>query len=351
MNHYNAENRQVHVHLDQYGYPLVPVNNVQGSVINQNHQPPPTVITRDDVLKKIKKIEANTVKQLLFYESLLTRRPKVFFDFDNDDAYNFLTDQMLTYPNIFQQLDYLISIKTYSSISDSFLTWFSDDLRAGLYFSSYVDLEWYQDCFYGGTEFLHWIKSIIKTSTLEIGNHISIKPNFDTNQNLRESNIRNLNIIKRKYLNDRTRPNKIDWFDLEDTEQVKWGYDYLDEREKITLNGTFFPKTTKDKYNLVLASIDISDDKKVKYTVPNGENELAFTERGYFIYKMRRAWNSILTTRKKSEKKSKRIITVTPNNYDILLKLSSYQKLSTDKMVNKLIEDEYSLIGDHIENS
>ncbi|MGM8898675.1 MULTISPECIES: hypothetical protein [unclassified Psychrobacter] len=335
--------------LEQQAQTLGPFQNVQHQYINQNSQPH-VIITREDIYKKVKKIDIEAVKQFLFYDYLSIGRVKLFYDFDDDDAYNLLTDHLLTNSSPFQKLDYLVSLKTYSSIPNSFLNWFASDLRAGLYFSAYVDTEFVQDCFYGGIEFLYWIKSIIKISNLEVEKHITIRPNLNTDQSLKEINIGNLNMMKRRYLNRRTPSKKIDWINLEDVEQIQWGYNYLDDRKNLVLSSIFFPKTIKDKYNLILASIDIADDNDFEYKVPNGDKELLFTARGYLIYKMRRAWDSILSTRKKAEDKSKRVVTITQKNYKILIKLSLHQKLSLNKMVNKLIEDEYSLIKEHLDS-
>lgn len=305
-----------------------------------------STIKRDDLYKRVKKLGVDSVKQLLFYESIMINNIRLFINFDEEDAYNFLTDQLNLQSDPISKLDHLISIKTYGSIPDSFLNWFSDDLRAGLYFSSFVNLEWFQDSFYGETEFLSWIKSIIKVSKLTIERSISISPNVSADQNSREANIKNLSQMKKMYLTNQTKSRKLKWFDETDADQIIWAYDYLYDRNKIIFKGVFFPKTVKDKYNLVLASIDIADDTDKKFPVPNGANILTLTQRGLFIYKMHRAWDSILSTRKKVENKSKRSITVNQSNFESLSKLSSYYKLTPMKMVNKLIDDKFSLIDD-----
>lgn len=343
MNGYNPQVVTQAVNVDIHGNPIGPVLAPQLVPASQTDQTVPR-ITKEELYKKIRKFDADTVKQLLFYQSLLLCQVRLFFDFDDDDAYNFLTDQIYMFTCPVSQLNHLVNLKTYSSIPDSFLNWFSDDLRAGLYFASYVNLDWVQDCYYGGIEFLYWIKSIIKVSNLYADGHISISPNMNTNPASRENNIKSLTTMKKIYLSNHTRPKIMDWFKAEDMEQVKWAYEYLLEDNKIIFNGTFFPKTIKDKYNLVLATIDLANDIEIKHTVPNGKNELNFTDRGFFIYKMRRAWGSILTTRKKAKQKSERSITVNQDNYDHLLKLSAHYDLAPNRMINRLIEEKYLLI-------
>lgn len=325
----------------------VGVDNV--GLVKYEHPSPQfnSTMKRDDIYKKVKKLGVDSVKQLLFYESIMMNNIRLFINFDEEDAYNFLTDQLNLQSDPIFRLDHLVSIKTYGSIPNSFLNWFSDDLRAGLYFSSFVNLEWFQDSFYGETEFLNWIKSIIKVSKLTIEVSISISPNVSTDQNSREANIKNLSQMKKMYLSNQTKTRKMKWFDETDANQVSWAYDYLYDRDKIIFKGVFFPKTVKDKYNLVLASIDIADDTDENFPVPNGANTLILTQRGLFIYKMHRAWDSILSTRKKVENKSKRSITFNQSNFESLSKLSSYYKLTPVKMVNKLIDDEFSLIDDN----
>ncbi|MGP5436402.1 hypothetical protein [Psychrobacter alimentarius] len=339
-----------------YNSQYVPNSNFTGAVLPANlglvkyEHPSPqlnSIMKRDDIYRKVKKLSVDSVKQLLFYESIMMNNIRLFINFDEEDAYNFLTDQLNLQPDPISKLDHLISIKTYGSIPDSFLNWFSDDLRAGLYFSSFVNLEWFQDSFYGETEFLNWIKSIIKISKLTIEESISISPNVSTDQNFREANIKNLSQMKKMYLTNQIKTRKIKWFDEMDKDQVNWAYDYFCDRDRIIFKGVFFPKTVKDKYNLVLASLDIADDADEKFSVSNGANTLTLTQRDFFIYKMRRAWDSILNTRKKVEQKSKRLITVDKSNFESFSILSTHYKLKPTKMVNKLIEDAFLLINDN----
>ena len=318
------------------------------SVENSNNSSQSSVVRRDDVYKKVKKLGAESVKQLLLYESIFTNNHRLFIYYDEDDAFNFLTDQIMLQPNPIVHFDFLVAIKTYGSIPDALLKWFSDDLRAGLYFSSFIKLEAFQDCLYGEAEYLYWIKSIIKVSRLTVEGSISIDINISTDQKLRDANINNIATLKKMYLNNRTRAKILKWLDQTDVEQIEWAYDYLNDRKKIIFEGVFFPKTLSDKYNLILASIDIADDIKEEFTVPNGANELVFTRRGIFIYKMRRAWDSILNTKKRAEQKSKMTITIDQSNFDSLSKLRSHYKLTPTKMLNKLIEDEFSTINDYL---
>lgn len=305
------------------------------------------VVNREDIYKKVRKLGVDSAKQLLFYESVLMNNIRFFIDFDEEGTYNFLTDQIMLQSNPISRLDYLVSIKTYGSIPDSFLNWFSDDLRAGLYLLSFFkELKESQNHFYGETEFLNWLKSIIKITEIVVSDQTFIRINVSTDQRIIRENIENLMIMRKMYLKDRINLRKISWLDEGNIEQVNWAYDYLSNHKKIVFEDVFFFKTMKDKFNLILASIDSLDDIVENHTVPNGINELNFTRRGYFIYKMRRAWDSILSTKKKAEQKAKRSINVNQVNYQSLLKLSSHYDLAPTKMVNKLIEDGFSVIDD-----
>ena len=302
-------------------------------------------VKRNDIYRRVKKLGVDSAKQLLFYESILINNSRFFINFDEEDTYHFLTDQIMLQPDPISRLDYLVSTKTYGSIPDSFLNWFSNDLRAGIYFSSFVSFDWFDGSLYGEAEFLYWIKSIIKVSKLTVENNINIDINISNNQYLRENNIKNLVLMKKNYLNTRTKIKKIKWLDEADAEQIDWAYEYLIDNGIVIFNGNFFPETVKDKYNVVLAKIDLANDEKIEYSVSNGKNTLTFTQRGFCIYKMRKAWNSILGTRKKAEQKDKRSITVNQSNYDKLLKLGAHYDLTTsNKVINKLITDEYDRI-------
>lgn len=322
------------------------VEDSNESVSDDDNSPKPIPsVKRDVIYKKLKKLGVDSAKQLLFYESILMNNGRFFIEFDEEDTYNFLTDKIMLEPNPISKLDYLVSIKTYGSIPDSFLNWFSNDLRAGIYFSSFVSFDWFDGSLYGEAEFLYWIKSIIKVSKLTVENNINIDINISNNQYLRENNIKNLVLMKKNYLNTRTKIKKMKWLDEADAEQIDWAYEYLIDNGIVVFNGNFFPKTVKDKYNVVLAKIDLANDEKIEREILNGKNTLAFTQRGFCIYKMRKAWNSILGTRKKAEQKDKRSITVNQSNYDKLLKLGTHYDLTTsNKVINKLITDEYDRI-------
>lgn len=331
-----------------------PISNFTGQIPNASAEPVKhqnnlsktvPVVNREDIYKKVRKLGVDSAKQLLFYESVLINDIRFFIDFDEEDTYNFLTDQIMLQSNPISRLDHLVSIKTYGSIPDSFLNWFSDDLRAGLYLLSFFkELKESQNHFYGETEFLNWLKSIIKITEIVISDQNFIRINVSTDQLIRRENIENLMIMRKMYLKDRINLRKISWLDEGNIEQVNWAYDYISNHKKIVFEDVFFSKTMKDKFNLILASIDSLDDIVENHTVPNGANTLTLTQRGLFIYKMRRAWDSVLSTRKKVEKKSERSITVNQNNFENLSKLSTLYKLTPTKMVNKLIEDEFSLI-------
>ena len=311
---------------------------------SKNVQKSIPVVKRDEIYKTVKKLDVDTVKQFLLYESIIDGSSRFFINFDESDAYNYLTNKLIRLDKPYDKLDYLALLKSEISIPNSFLDWFSDDLRAGLNLASRISLSTFGNCYYGELEFLYWIKSVIKVSILTMSGDEKITIKIDIVENSIEKSIDNLMFMKMHYLKNRT---KTDWLNEKDTEQVKCAYNYLSERKIILFDGVFFPKTISDEYNLVLASIDVLPNTIKEHTVPNGANKLNFTRRELLVYKMCRAWDSILGTRKRAEQKSKRVISVNQSNFESLLKLSTHYKLTPTKMLNKLIEDQYSLLDDN----
>ncbi len=328
-----------------YSNGLIPVSHTSSPTL-----PPPEdrEVVKKRLHRKLKDFSEEDLRVFYFLELRLSNIWGQYVHYDKVDLQHFLVSQLLNYyPHSDTQLDYLVSIKTHHTTPNHYLTWLSNDFRASLFFGTYLEYDLSSVTLYGENYYIKFIHYMMKISSIFIDhdNVIHVKEiDFRNNTPAQFITTQNLEEVKRYYLKNRTPLKLLKWLNIKDEEQIDWAYDYLLERENIILNEIFYPKNSLEKYNLILASFDSFDTTEKQHKVKNGSNTLALSDREFKIYKIRRAWNSILNTKKKVNEKTNRIITVYEKNYDKLLQLSKYTNTSPSKYINKFINDEYEKI-------
>lgn len=330
-----------------------------GTIMNNSYtvsryQKPPNRPKRENrelvkrkIQKTLKEFSESDLRVFYYLEVAINNNWHDFVNYNEVDLRHFLIQEMFNYISPEMQLEKLINIKTYHIVPDFYLRWVLEDVRASLFFGTYLGYNFSCMALYGRSEYLEFIKNIIKTSTIHNEQGVTrIYPMDIHCPDLLDVNIHNLDNLKWLYLNHKVKNKSLKWFDEKNEEQIEWAYDYLREtQEKLILTDIFFPKDIKDKYYLILASLDVLSNRNSEmYEVKNGKKTMYLGKRDFCIYQMRRAWNSILFTKKKNEEAEKLIIKVQKNNYEKLEKLSKYFKTSNNKLINKFITSEYEKI-------
>ena len=149
--------------------------------------------------------------------------------------------------------------------------------------------------------------------------------------------VSHLQSIKYTYLKGRTEDKEIKWLDSKNNEQIEWAYSYLDNdpNKRIILQGIFFPETIDEKYELILAHLDSLGN--IKSTDIGTKKNKGFSERGYVLYSMKKAWDG----RKNYESKSDSSIKIYKKNQEKLEALAERNKTTVIRLINQYIEDLY----------
>lgn len=144
----------------------------------------------------------------------------------------------------------------FTLVSNDYIRWLKDDLRAALWFYSFLIISCKWD-FYITTEHTIFPKDLILSFDLYYR---------DGNKNgflCRDFFLfGKRNIMKNAihfYNNCKTNHKYLSWLDRRDQEQMDWALDYLQEKGLLINAPTFLPSNTKECYEQVCASLDALD--------------------------------------------------------------------------------------------
>ncbi|WP_041757584.1 hypothetical protein [Psychrobacter arcticus] len=145
---------------------------------------------------------------------------------------------------------------TTTLVPDNYIRWLKDDLRATLWFYSFLILccKWEFDIIMEHTVFP---KDLILS--FDLFHRAGNKNGFLCRDFLLFGK---KNIMKNAiyfYNNFKTNHKYLSWLDRKDQEQMDWAFDYLQEKELLINTPTFLPNNTKECYAQVCASLDALD--------------------------------------------------------------------------------------------
>ncbi len=132
----------------------------------------------------------------------------------------------------------------------------------------------------------------------------------------------------------------IDWIDATNAQQINWIYMYLnnENRQHIILNKVFFPQSIEEKYELILASLDVLSN--VESPDIGTKKNKGFSRRGYTLYSMKKAWNGQKSYEVKSEVGDGKIKVYKPNQSK-LEALIAFSGFTANQIINNSIEQMY----------
>ena len=104
----------------------------------------------------------------------------------------------------------------------------------------------------------------------------------------------------------KNRTENYDWIEHTNDKTIDWIYKYLSRKghEHIILKGIFFPENNQEKYELILASLDVLSN--VADPSIGTKIKKYFSQRAYVLYSMKKAWDGWKQT--DTEKEVKRAI-------------------------------------------
>ena len=142
------------------------------------------------------------------------------------------------------------------------------------------------------------------------------------------------------------------WLKSDDTTQIEWAYNYLysEKRDYLILQNIFIPITSKDKYDLILASLDVLPNADYTYEFFTNNIDLSnastdfesipkISYRAKVTENMKDAWNKFSSANKNDELKQVKIY---KKNHDHLHSILKVKGGNADKVISQLVEDEYN---------
>lgn len=289
-------------------------------------------------------------KSLLYIKNFLISRSWDNISLDRDDYKNMLIIYLKSCDNPLVKFNELITYKTNNLLPEEYLGWFKNDLRCSL-FIAYLLGEWMQnEAFKGRDELLDDVANFLRYNIhVFIVNYAKNMPTYSlTIERKGEWKTVDILFVKSAYFKNRLDyEDDIDWIDATNAQQINWIYKYLnnENRQHIILNKVFFPQSLEEKYELILASLDVLSN--VESPNIGTKNKKGFSLRSYTLYSMKKAWDGQKSYEVKS-KVNEGSIKIYKKNQSKLEALMTFSEFTANKMINNSIEQMYDqLIKDH----
>ena len=161
--------------------------------------------------------------------------------------------------------------------------------------------------------------------------------------------------VKSHYFKNRT-DREIKWLKGDDSDQIEWAYNYLssDKRDYLVLHKIFIPVSLEDKYNLILASLDVLSNVDYTYEIftknidtsdPNFDFKPipVISYRAKVIENMKDAWVKLSASSKNEDLSQIKIYKKDQDLLDSIMKAEG--TTSASKVVGQLIKDKYDRIS------
>ncbi|WP_201569233.1 hypothetical protein [Psychrobacter sp. JCM 18900] len=311
----------------------------------------------EDFYKTVERFNEDECKSLVFAHNMYTGNTTVNMNLDKGAFKPILKSMFKTQHYPIQYFHELMQFKIDNQLPDSSLNWIKDDLRNALHIAYVVQGSFYDKTMVGGTELVSHISNYLKYEVT----HFNCSPlTLPYYANLVDINshphplTRSIEIVKSNYFRNRT-DREIKWLKGDDSEQVEWAYNYLssEKRDHLILQNVFIPVSLEDKYNLILASLDILSNvdytyecftKNINTSDPNFDFETipVISYRDKVIENMKDAWNKFSASNKNEDLSQIKIYKKDQDLLDSIKKAEG--TTSASKVVGQLIKDEHDRI-------
>lgn len=291
----------------------------------------------------LRKMDDLDAKSLLYIKNFLISRSWENISLDRDDYKNMLIIYLKRCDNPLVKFNELITYKINNLLPEEYLGWFKNDLRCSLFIAHLLG-EWMQtEAFKGRDELLDDVANFLRYNIhVFIVNYAKNMPTYSlTIERKGEWKTVDILSVKSAYFKNRLNyEDDIDWIDATNVQQINWIYKYLnnENRQHIILNKVFFPQTLEEKYELILASLDVLSN--VESPDIGTKKNKDFSLRGYTLYSMKKAWNGQKSYEVKS-KVSDGKIKVYKSNQSKLEALMAFSGFTANQFINNSIEAMY----------
>ena len=282
-------------------------------------------------------------KSLLYISNFLVNRSWYNISFDNDDYKNLLIVHLKKWEDPLSRFNQIIDYKIHNLPPEDYLKWFKSDLRSSI-FIAYLLSDWLQsDAYVGREELLNGVTDFIRYNIhLFIVSYSKKMPLYSRQINqIGEWKTVDILFVKSMYFKNRLdHENDIDWIDPTNDRQISWIYRYLDseERQYILLKGVFFPQSLEEKFELILASLDVLSNVESRHI--GTKKHKGYSLRGYTLFSMKKAWDGQKSYEAKNEVDEWKV-KVYKKNHAKLKALIAFSDFTDNQMINNSIEQMY----------
>lgn len=305
----------------------------------------------EDFYKTIGRFNEEECKSLVFAHNMYLGNLSANIDLDKGAFKSILL-------SIFESQQYpipyfheLMRFKINNQLPDSLLNWIKDDLRSALHIAYLVQGILYNKTMVGGNELVAHILNYLKYEIIHFNYIPLILPYYANHVDVNSYPlIGTIETVKSNYFRNRT-DREIKWLKDDDSNQIEWAYNYLssDKRDYLVLQNIFIPTSLEDKYNLILASLDVLSN--VEYTYETYTQDININDstidlesiaeisyRAKIIENMKDAWNKFSANNKNEDLSEVKIYKKNQDQLDSIMKIRG---TTATKVINQLVEDDY----------
>ena len=305
----------------------------------------------EDFYKTIGRFNEEECKSLVFAHTMYLGNLSANIDLDKGAFKSILL-------SIFESQQYpipyfheLMRFKINNQLPDSLRNWIKDDLRSALHIAYLVQGILYNKTMVGGNELVAHILNYLKYEIIHFNYIPLILPYYANHVDVNSYPlIGTIETVKSNYFRNRT-DREIKWLKDDDSNQIEWAYNYLssDKRDYLVLQNIFIPTSLEDKYNLILASLDVLSN--VEYTYETYTQDININDstidlesiaeisyRAKIIENMKDAWNKFSASNKNEDLSEVKIYKKNQDQLDSIMKIRG---TTATKVINQLVEDDY----------
>ena len=309
----------------------------------------------EDFYKTVERFNEDECKSLVFAHNMYIGNTTANIDLDMGSFKPILLNVFKNQHYPIQYFHELMRFKINNQLPNISLKWVKDNLRCALYVAYLIQIILHNKSLVGGDELVSYISNYLKYEISHF-NYTQINlPLYshydDTNSQLLVWRIER---IKSDYFRNRT-DREIAWFKNDDSNQIEWAYNYLssEKRDYLILKGIFIVVSLEDKYNLILASLDVLSNVDYTYEIftknidtsdPNFDFETIpeISYRAKVIENMKEAWAKFSASKKNEDLSEVSIYKKSQDQLDAIMKIKG--TTATKKVMSQLIQDEHNRI-------
>lgn len=305
----------------------------------------------EDFYRTVERLNEDECRSLVYTHNMYILNTSDKIDLDKGSSKSILINIFKAHQHPIQYFHDLMQFKTTKQLPDALLSWIKNNIRHSIFIAYMIQNNLNDKTLVGSIELTDYILNYLKYEIINFNNAQLIFPYYRyLSQPGHKSLISRIELIKSTYFNNRTY-SEIKWFRSDDSIQIEWAYNYLssDKRDYLILQKTFIPVSLEEKYNLILASLDVLSN--VEYTYESLTQEIDMNDttidlesipkisyRAKIIENMKDAWAKFSASNKNEDLSEIKIYKKNQDQLDSIMKIKG---TTANKIISQMIEDEY----------